>query len=204
MSLRWKTYLIVGATLITAVAAIFVLSQTVLMRGFAEVETGEVREEVARARAALDQELTELGTTAYGYSSWDETVAFVEGRNQVYPETNLTDSFFTGSGINLVILARNDGTVALGKGFDLKTAKTTSLPVGLSEYLTAESPLLKHTSVDSRLSGLLMLPEGPMLVDSQPILTSKGEGPVRGAIVMGRWLDPAQIAKLENADETHA
>jgi diguanylate cyclase (GGDEF)-like protein/putative nucleotidyltransferase with HDIG domain len=198
LSLRWKTYLIVGVTLIAAVAAIFVVSQTVLMRGFTKVETAEVQEEVARAKAALNRELKELSATTFGYASWDDTVAFLEGRNQAYPETNLSDSFFTGSGVNLVVMGRNDGTVALGRGFDLRTAKTTSLPVGLSEYLGTESPLLWHGNVDSRLSGLVMLPEGPMLIDSQPILTSKGEGPVRGALIMGRWLDAAQIAELES------
>jgi diguanylate cyclase (GGDEF)-like protein len=198
LSLRWKTYLIVGATLITAVAAIFVLSQTVLMRGFAEVENAEVQEEVRRARSALNEELTKLSATVYGHSTRDDTAAFLEGSNRAYPETSLTDSFFTGSDVNLVVLAGNDGTVVLSKGFDLETAKGTSLPVGLSDYLGTESPLLQHDGVDSRLSGLLMLPEGAMLVDSQPVLAGGGEGPVRGAILMGKWLDQAHLAKLED------
>ena len=105
MSLRWKTYLIVVATLITSVAAIFVLSQTVLMRSFAQVESDEVQKEVARARAALNQESADLDAVVYRYSSWDDTVAFLEGRNQAYPETDLADSFFTGSGVNLVVLS---------------------------------------------------------------------------------------------------
>ena len=91
---------------------------------------------------------------------------------------------------------KNDGTIAYGQGFDLQTGHVTPMPAGLGQYLTPDGPLVSHTSADSTLSGILMLPEGPMLIDSQPILTSQAQGPVRGAVLMGRWLDESKVAEF--------
>jgi len=198
LSLRRKTYLLMGCTLIIAVAVIFAISQTVFMRGFASVETAEMQDQVKRARAAVVQNLGELSAAVYSYSSWDDTVAFVKDKNETYVQVNLADSLFTGFKANLAAFVRNDGTIVWGRGFDLEGSRATPLPAGFTALLTAESPLVRHSGVDSRLSGILMLPEGPMLIDSQPILTSQSEGPVRGAFIMGRWLDAARVAELSS------
>jgi hypothetical protein len=49
---------------------------------------------------------------------------------------------------------------------------------------------------NSGISGVLLLPEGPLLIASRPILTGKGEGPVRGAVLIGRSLDRAETRLL--------
>ena len=198
VSLRWKIYLVVGLTLLIAVGVIFVVSQTVFMRGFAAVETSEMQEQLKRAKSAVAQNLAELSTDVYSYSSRDDTFAFLNDKNQAYIKANLTDSLFTGFNANLAVFIRNDGTVVWGRGFDLASSKASPLPPGLSAYLTSESPLVRHSGLDSKLSGILMLPDGPMLVDSQPILTSDGGGPARGSFIMGRWLDAPRLAELSS------
>jgi len=198
LSLRRKTYLLMGCTMIIAVAVIFAVSQTVFMRGFASVETTDMHDQVKRARAALAQNLAELNAAVYSYSSWDDTVTFIEDENETYVQANLVGSFFTGFKANLAAIVRNDGTIVWGRGFDLEGSRATPLPAGFTALLTAESPLVRHSRVDSKLSGILMLPEGPMLIDSQPILNSQSEGPIRGAFVMGRWLDEARVTQLSS------
>ena len=42
----------------------------------------------------------------------------------------------------------------------------------------------------------MLLPSGPILITSRPILTTKSTGPIRGTLVFGRNLDAAGIAKL--------
>lgn len=198
MSLRLKTYLIVGITLIALTASLYAVSQTVIMRTFERVEANEVRDKVAQVRAILGRELADLGAIAYGYSSWDETAAFLEDLGQTDSKTDLGDSFFTGNSVSLAVLTRTDGTVVLSRRFDGRTPKTDSPPTELGPYLYPESPLVEHASPNSELSGLLMLPEGPMLIDSRPILATDDGGPIRGALVVGRWLDAALIAALED------
>jgi signal transduction histidine kinase/HAMP domain-containing protein len=56
--------------------------------------------------------------------------------------------------------------------------------------------LLAHADTESSHTGLLVLPGGPLLIASQPILTSEDQGPIQGALIMGRFLDTAAIAQL--------
>ena len=58
------------------------------------------------------------------------------------------------------------------------------------------SLLLTQSGLDSKVAGMLSLPDGPVLVVSRPILTSNSQGPIAGSMVMGRVLDDAEIGHL--------
>ena len=196
LSLRWKINLTVGLTLLAAVGVVLLVSQTVFMRGFETVEQSEVQEQVKRAQTAVKWNLDELGAAVKSYSSWDDSVAFLEDGNQRFIDSNFPDSFFTGFKANMAAMLDETGALVWGSGYDLESYHPADLPFGLVDYLSADSMLARHPGVTSEVSGILMLPQGPMLVDSQPILTSDGKGPVRGAFVLGRWLDETTLAQL--------
>ena len=40
-----------------------------------------------------------------------------------------------------------------------------------------------------------------MLVASRPVLTTAGKGPIRGSLIMGRYLDAAEVKRL--GERTH-
>jgi PAS domain S-box-containing protein len=198
LTLRWRTYLLVGATLLATMIVVYYASQTLFMRGFANVETAQMQDQIKRAELAISQNLAELDADVFNYASWDDTVAFIGTGDQAYVDNNLPASFYTGFKANLAVFVRPDGSVVYGKGYDLEQNQLTSMPAGLSEYLTRESPLVRHATVDSKISGILSLPDGPMLVSSYPILTSNSEGPVKGAVILGRWLDADRVAGLSS------
>jgi diguanylate cyclase (GGDEF)-like protein/putative nucleotidyltransferase with HDIG domain len=196
LSIRWKIYLTVGLTLLVAVAVVFMVSQTVFMRGFESVEKSEMQEQVKRAQAAIKWRLEELSGAVTSYSSWDDTVAFLENRDPRYISSNMPDSFFTGFRASAAAIVDQSGNLVWGRGFDSDEQAQTGLPSGLADYLTSATPLSRHENPGSETSGIVVLPEGPLLVDSQPILTSDGEGPVRGTFLIGRWLDADALSEL--------
>ena len=53
----------------------------------------------------------------------------------------------------------------------------------------------------TEVTGLVTLPEGPLLVASRPILDSDGRGPSHGRLIFARYLDDPLLKEL--ADETH-
>ena len=57
------------------------------------------------------------------------------------------------------------------------------------QHLSGDSPLIQHAETDTGTAGILLLPEGPLLVASQPILNSQGEGPIHGTLIMARYFD---------------
>jgi len=195
LTLRVKIYLIVGLTLLVAVAVVFMVSQTVFMRGFATVENAEMQEQIKRAKAAVGWDLTELSAAARSYSSRADTLSFLQYRDPNYADSSFPTSFFTGFDANAAAILDADGTILWGRGFDPENPEITALPGGLDGYLTPGGPLAQRFGPDGATSGILMLFGGPMLIDIHPIL-GESEGQVRGAVLVGRWLDAASVAEL--------
>jgi PAS domain S-box-containing protein len=195
-SLRRKTLLIVAITMIGLVGGLYILSRGILMRSFAKLEADFARENVERASSALTNELNTLDHTTSEYGSWDQTYEFSHDRNAKYPRSEFPATTFLQLKINFVAIFNQHGELLFSKGFDPERGGETFLPVGLKDHLRPGSILANPTSPDSHVSGILMLPDGPVLVDSRPILTSDGRGPVAGAVVMGRLLDPSELARI--------
>src|SRR5262249_8285867 len=81
MTLRKKTPLIIGVTLITLIAALYATSSSILAGGFAQLEEQNTSQNVDRALKAFSNDLDTLRTTAGDYAFWDDAYAFIEDGN---------------------------------------------------------------------------------------------------------------------------
>jgi len=59
--------------------------------------------------------------------------------------------------------------------------------------------LLIASNPDQHNGGLLLVYGQPMMIESAPILTSMNTGPVRGTLIMGRYLDDSSLGLLSQA-----
>jgi PAS domain S-box-containing protein len=201
MTLRKKTLIIIGATLAALILILYAASRIILLDSFAKLEEQHTRQNVERVQSALSDDLAKLNSTAGDWAQWDDTYAFIEGAYDDYVQDNLMNSTFAGLRLNLMLFIHSSGRIVFSKAFDLQNEEEIPVPQNLWEHLSANSPLFRHPDMDSSITGLVLLPEGPMLVVSRPILTSQGEGPIRGALIMGRYLDSVEIERL--AETTH-
>jgi diguanylate cyclase (GGDEF)-like protein/putative nucleotidyltransferase with HDIG domain len=195
LSLRAKIYLIVGATLLVAVVVVFLVSQTVFMRGFESVESSEAQDQIKRAQAAVAWNVMELGIAVKGYRSDVDVLEFLQSRNPANVESELGESFFAGVKANALAICDKDGNLLWGRGFDLGKAEFTALPPGLESYLAPQGGLTRRFLAGQDISGILMLSGAPMLVNSQPLFAS-GSKTVEGSIIIGRWMDTAVLAEV--------
>jgi PAS domain S-box-containing protein len=196
MTLRRKTILIMGMTLVVLLVALFVSSRLILLASFARLEEQYVRENVGRALNALSDDVSALDTTVGDWAPWDDTYTFMQDGNGAYVQSNLVDSTFVQLRLNLMLFVKPGGEVAFGKGFDLQKEQELPLLPDLEGHLAADSVLLQHADAEEPVAGIIMLSEGPMLIASHPILTSQNTGPARGVLLMGRFLDADEIARL--------
>jgi sensor domain CHASE-containing protein len=67
--------------------------------------------------------------------------------------------------------------------------REVAFPSSISDYLSGDRRLYTHPDETSRLTGFLVLPEGPLCVSSMPVITSNGEGLVRGTVIIGQFID---------------
>lgn len=196
MTLRRKTLLIIAGTFYGVIILLFFISRNILLESYADLERQSVYRDVERVQASYSQELASLETTTADWAAWDDTYAFITDRNEGYIRSNLTDSTFVELGLNLMLYIDSSGKIVISKAFDLENEKEMPLPPSIASYLVDHDYLVAHQDTESRHTGTIALPEGPMMLSSQPILTSEDEGPIRGTLIMGRYLDAAKINEL--------
>jgi adenylate cyclase len=196
MTLRRKTLLIVGATLLALLVVLSAVSFVTLHNSALRVEARATSQNVERARHALDADFARLESIAGDWGSWDDAYQFVTDKNQKFIDTNIVDSTFTLLHLNALVYFNAGQTIIYGSGFDLNAGKAMPVPAGLMQQLLSDSFLIRQSYTGTPVTGLMMLPEGPLMIATQPVLTSQGEGPSRGGIVMGRYLDQAELATL--------
>ncbi|MFA5864056.1 MAG: CHASE4 domain-containing protein [Phycisphaerae bacterium] len=202
MTLRKKTLWIIGLICITLVLVMYVLSVTLLMDDFYRLENKIVRQDVARVHDAITESLDSLNAYAGDYAKWDDTCVFIQNKNEAYIKANLVNATFVKLRLNLMAFINTSGKMVQIKAVDWRGARDISIPEGMMKHLSPNNLLSRHQSLDSNVKGIILLPQGPMLVTSQPILTSEENGPIRGALIFGRFLDTQEIKRL--GDVTHS
>ena len=196
VKLRKKAPVIIGVTFVVMIVFLYITWRIVLLGSFTKLEEQNTRQNVERALSALSNELSTLDATGWDWAAWDDTYAFIEDANKDYIESNLVDETLTTLRLNLMLFINSSGETVFGKGFDLDEEEEIPVPQSLQEHLSPDNFLLRHPDTESSVTGILPLPEGPMLIALWPILTSEDEGPIRGTLIMGRYLDEAEIKRL--------
>jgi len=195
MSLRLKSILLTTVVTAGLIAALYLVFSINLRQQFSLLERQTVEEETRRAVNILLGELENLDAMAEDWAPWDDTYEFIEDRNEEYIQRNLTDEVFANFRLNLMLFVHASGRVVYGKAFDLE--KGEEVPVPAAAYaLASDEQIIRHTNTRQGRTGILLLPEGPLLFSSWPIVTSLYQGPIRGALVMGRYLTPAEVQRL--------
>jgi diguanylate cyclase (GGDEF)-like protein/PAS domain S-box-containing protein len=195
MRLRIKTLLFVMVSTIGLIALLYLISNNFLFSGFRQVEDQETIQNVNRATDALSGQLAYLKAKASDWSNWDDTYAFMEDGNREFVKSNLMDETFENLHINLILFLRNSGDVVEGEAYNLEENRQEQIPNAFT-HLTPSDPLLLLADKQDSREGLLVLPEGPILVATAPILTSQMQGPSRGTLVMGQYLNQSLVSQL--------
>jgi signal transduction histidine kinase len=196
MTLRHKTLLVIGVTLIGLIALLYVTGSAIWLDSFADLEEQITIQNVERATNAISDDLATLNALAGDYAEWDDTYTFVDDQNPAYVEANFFDDNFIDLHVNLMLIFNNAGERVFAKNVDLQSGQEIPIPSELQTHLGPDSPLLQHREITSRLAGLILLPDASLLLSSRPILTSLDEGPIRGSFIMGRFLNGDEVKRL--------
>ncbi|MBU7018334.1 MAG: HAMP domain-containing protein [Theionarchaea archaeon] len=197
MNLRKKTLIIIGITLAGLVVILYSISQVIVMGSFAELEEENTCQNVERVLRSLSNDLAMMSSTANDWASWDDTYSFIEDRNLDYIEGNLMDGTFINLRLNIMMYIHSSGELVFDKAVNLQDGSEIPFPKSLEDHISTNDFLLRHGDLQSSKIGILLLPEGPLLLTSRPILTSNGEGPARGTLIIGRFLTSEELKRLE-------
>ncbi len=196
MLLRKKTQIIISLPFIFLIVTLYAMSRVIFLDRFAELEKQDTRQSVEQVLGTLSSELSTLDATASDWASRQDTSEFVQTPTEPFPLKTMADELLAGLRLNLIVLIDSNGETVWGKGFDLQTGRETPIPPSLQSHLQPDTPLLAPPGLQTSLSGLLVLPQSPMLVAARPILTGEAGGSIQGRLILGRYLDTAETRRL--------
>jgi len=196
MKLRRKTLSIVGITIAGLTGILYAASSSILLGSLIKAEEQEATQVVKGVLSVFGQTADDFNSRFADWSAWDDTYAFVQNRNSAFIASNLVPEGLANLRVNIAVFVNTSGKIVYGTGLDSEKLKLTPVPEALKRHISPSDPLLQHPNPNSSLAGILLLPSGPILITSRPIITTKSTGPIRGTLVFGRNLDAAGIAKL--------
>jgi len=195
MTLRKRTLVFTGAIVLIMIVIISAFMWQLMVANLSELENQEASREVGVIVSALQGELSALNRISGDWSSWNETYEFVIDGNEEYVQANLGEATLANLDVNLMLFYNRSGGLVYGKAIGLDSGWEVPLPPDLAN-LPEDDLLIDHASPEDYVTGLIALPEGPMMVSSRPILDNQWNGPIHGTLIAGRLLDRARVEEL--------
>jgi sensor domain CHASE-containing protein len=200
-SIRYKTLFILTFTFIVSFLLLHTVSKFVLLESFLELEAQSARHSLKEVDNAIQSRLELLDTINRDWAWWDDIYSFVETRSPEFIASNLNDETLANMKLDLLGFFDPDGKPVSLNVFDKRLGKKIEPPRELVAYLESHRELILHEDAKSFHKGLVQFPQGAMLFTSRPILTSEQQGPVRGALIFGRYLDNEEVKHIAESQQ---
>ncbi len=188
MNLRKKSLLFNIILFCCLVLIVFAVLRATLLSGFSAVEKDDIFRKVMAAASALNDNIKKAEMNALDYSSWDATYRFVNDEYPDFLSVDMSESFFANLDFDFITIINVSGEKKHIAAYDIQNAKPAEFPAGMIDVIEQNGEFFQ-----SPQSGIVVIPEGPVVFSSQQILKSDGSGPSRGSLIVGRILDERRI-----------
>ncbi len=172
------------------------LSEIILAR-FERIEREEIQDHGTMLVDELIREINYIANRTSDWAHWNDTYQFVQQPEQTYIDVNLNTDAQTAIDLSMMIFLDDRLRIVHASGVDLMTS--TELPEAgaiANELVNMYPAILDHGSTESVISGVVSIADRPMLFCSQPVTDSNWSDPIRGTLVMGRFVDDTLINRL--------
>src|ERR1700685_4429785 len=196
MNLGQKTLLVVSLTVAGVMIVLYAVSRDVLLRSYLALEQEQTQSAVSRTEAALNDQITSLARTTNDYGEWDRTYAFMQHPSRSYIKQEFENDTLEGLHINSVMLTDTAQKIVFFKAYDSGAKAEVGVPIEIQRSVATDSWARQAAATSTPAQGILLLPQGPVLIAACPILTTAHLGPVQGVLVMTRNLDTSLVERL--------
>ncbi len=199
-SLKARVTLIILGILILISLIDFAIKTYAIYPSFIQLEQHEVKKNLERCKQAIDREISNLHMLCGDWSSWSDTYSYVQKPDKDYEESNLITETFTSYGLQLIIFLNDKNEVVWGKIYDPGIKNEINLKGFDMKIIPQNHPVLQFEQKDNLKArvhkGVFISEYGPLLFSSRPILKSNDEGPIRGTVIMGKFLSENVIETI--------
>ncbi len=195
LSVRTKILLTVAISIVALSAAVYFISSLVLLPSYAAIEREAMERDLNRAVDAIGEFSDTQMIKLADWAQWDESYQYTVTRDMEWIRTSIFPDSMANLDNNLALFADETGTPFFLMVTDIAAREETSSDT-IRAYLAAHPELVTHTTFESATEGLIMLPDGPLILVSLPVRTSEGEGPILGSLSFGRYLDADKVREI--------
>ena len=201
MSIRLQMVLLLIALSTVFLGTTWMMHAVVMAPAFTKLEQDAAIQNLDRCQEAVDGVAESVSTLAFDYGAWDDTCQFLEDRNQAYRDSNLSSSFHETTGNDLVAILTSSQEVVAFSCVDPNSQGMVAIPELVQDLRKPDSLFTDFSGTEDANEGLVRTTHGLMIVASRPVVSSRREGPIRGAMIMGRFLNDDRIAEM--CERTH-
>ena len=194
MTIFKKTFLILIVVITTTIILYSALIYLISDQYFQKQEKELIESSLNRAIDNFSYEMSNLDTSNEDWSSWDDTYSFIENNNVDYITSNLTESTMVNFELGLIAFINSNKEIIYSRTYDFVSNKEIPIPPDFKSVFF-ENKKLTELETGGSIMGFILFSGKPMIVTARPILTSNNEGPAKGVLVMGKFLD-TKIASL--------
>ena len=195
-SIRTRFIGIMAVMLILTTGMVYLILHTVMQDKINILEDKYIIENVERTKKEIFKEIEVLDTIVMDWAVWDNSYQFMIDKNPEYIKANLSEDTLNNLKINIMLFIDNKGNLVHGEGYDIQKKESVPIDEALLKYIKDHS-LLQNNDVKYRKSGIVTLNgKDLILLSICPILTSAGEGPINGYIVLGANFTEKKIADI--------
>jgi PAS domain S-box-containing protein len=199
MTVRRKVFVIIGVTCLGLMAVLYGTARTVILGNARKNEELGGNRNMRRINELLDERVSSLKRLSLDHSSLDATYDLVLHPDPsldliLFGENNQTNPLARQS--SFLVLLDNSGSVRAERKFYLAGGESREIPQALLFQLAPGRVLMRHPELTQATSGVVMAPEGPLVVVSRAVLKSDGGGRSRGTLVVGRYLDSYDLEPM--------
>ena len=199
MNLRNRSLLILGLIFFGLFLVITAVSFNVTLSGLDRIEYADMKKAVGQVVSSLNGESQALLSTDQDWGWWDDMASFAVNNNTGFIERNANPENLATIKVHLFLILDPEGKILYSRILSPDFQENEPVPDDIIRSLRNNTRLLYHTADDPGTSGILVLPGGPMLVASTPILMSDKSGPVRGTVIMGRYVEYGPFQRIHAA-----
>lgn len=200
MGLRFKTALTITGFFIAVIGATYLLFSYVLLRQFDQLERDRTDRNMARVFEHIEVISDDLRARTSDWAAWDETYAYLAGKNPGYLSTNV--NYEALAPFELIHVIFLDHSLHLISGHEVSESESTLKPISsaLVTSLTSHpsvSRFIEHPT-ESPLQGLLIVEGTPLFISVAQITDNQREKASNGFLIFTRAFSPllqTQIAE---------
>lgn len=197
MSLYKKTMLMAIAAIAITLSLITFSAYELLTKIALQNEEEIASHNISQVQNEISSIVNSLSIVATDYGRWDDTFSHMENFNEEYINSNYMQETFINNRFEILFLVDDLGNINFQKAYNLESEEEIPIPEDLKEEILEHWSLLYNRS-GKNINGIILLPDSILAISSQPILTSRGEGPARGALIMARYINDNMLYDISN------